>query len=419
VYESGRLDDGRVYLVTQWTEGPTLEALLKQVSILKLPDALRILRAISGALAVAHDAGIIHRDIKPSNIIIPRGRLPDDLRYDEAQLIDFGAFGKLLEQKNVTETGQLFGTPLYMSPEQIRATPQSPASDIYSLGVLLYTMLLGDSPFRRQNFLESITAVAYEEVTIPSTIDLPPDVRAFLQKCLQKDPRQRPQSGSEALRIIQTLLGPQHAGTLPAEEGEEKGVPTRPEIQESFSWWKRYRKIILIVAIIAIGVYVLLLLQLQVSAAPSAPLQLSGIALGIVLAVGGVVIGARLRKWLAKRKTEIEKDSSQVLFRTKSRDVLSESISMQVDELIARCSAIDEKILGLTIMQMLKEYELAKESNQRQTALLNTIQLLEKLMNRLSPWYVRHDKFVAFLVSATGILSGMIAAATSLVKLFR
>jgi len=147
------------------------------------------------------------------------------------------------------------------------------------------------------------------------------------------------------------------------------------------------------------------------------PHQWAGIASGILLALAGVSLGIVIPKWFAKRKSQIEIDASNMLEGTKSRIDLSESIAIEIDQLILRVRRLDERILAKTLAVMLREYEAAVESQNRQAALMNVAQLLDKLMVRLSPWYIRHEKLIAFAISFVGVLSGTASIVASLVKM--
>ncbi|MBZ5551627.1 MAG: serine/threonine protein kinase [Acidobacteriia bacterium] len=411
ILDSGRLDDGRCYLVLDWIEGDPLDKILVR-GTLTLPQALTLLRAITEALAAAHAVGIIHRDIKPSNVIVPAGT--DGPAFSEACLVDFGALGELMRPSGgqaLTQTGQFYGTPTYMSPEQLRAQPQSAATDVYGLGVLLYEMLIGYPPFnpKTQDTFAFLVKIMNEEVSIPAEKHIPTEVSLFLIRCLSKNPSKRPQSAAEVLREIEGLL--QTSGIPPVDiEPPREG---RPGTSETSS--RNWPGVLLVIGILigALGAVVLGWMNRGKLSAGY------GILAGLLIGLGGLALSFFVRKSLEQRRPEVERQATRVLLGTKVRNILSASLALDVEDLISKCRRIDEKILGETIVKMVREYESAKESKDKQSALMNVAQLLEKLMPRLSPWYIRHEKLIAFLISFVGIVSGLVTAAVSLAKIIK
>ncbi|MFI5175603.1 MAG: serine/threonine protein kinase [Terriglobia bacterium] len=409
IQDSGRLDDGRWYLVLDWIDGQPLNKILAQ-GTLTLPQALTLLQAITEALAAAHAVGIIHRDIKPSNVIVPAGAAGPV--FSEACLVDFGALGELMRPSGgqaMTQTGQFYGTPTYMSPEQLRAEPQSAATDVYGLGVLLYEMLIGYPPFnpKTQDTFAFLVKIINEEVSIPPEKHIPPEVGSFLLRCLSKNPSKRPQSAAEVLKQIEGLLETSPEATVTIEPPKEnRSVPSETRAQN----WPG----VLLVIGISIGVLAVVVLGWMNRGKWSAAY---GIIAGILIGLGGLALSFFVRKSLEQRRPEIERQASRVLLGTRVRDILSATLALDVEDLISKCRRIDEKILGETIVKMVREYESARESRDKQSALMNVAQLLEKLMPRLSPWYIRHEKLIAFMISFLGIVSGLVTAAASLAKM--
>ncbi len=195
------------YLVMDLVEGPTLAQHLKIVTTLSLESALQIFTPICFALAYAHEEGVIHRDLKPSNIVLSSSgdkRLPF-----LPKLVDFGIAKLDSEEGGLTKTGEVFGTPLYMSPEQCLGSKVDNRSDIYSLGCVLYEALTGAPPFRGQSVLETMmqhrveTQLPLKQAALGR--DFPAALEKILQKMLAKEPSQRYQNCLEVAQDL-TLL---------------------------------------------------------------------------------------------------------------------------------------------------------------------------------------------------------------------
>lgn len=145
IYDFGKTEDERLYIVMEFLKGRTLTLVLRQDGVLQQARACKIIRQVCGSLADAHAAGIIHRDLKPDNIFLSAvGGDPDWVK-----VLDFGV-AKLANSEGagtLTQTGMIFGTPKYMSPEQAEGRPIDYRADIYALGVVLYELLVGRPPF--------------------------------------------------------------------------------------------------------------------------------------------------------------------------------------------------------------------------------------------------------------------------------
>ncbi|HEV2885168.1 MAG TPA: serine/threonine-protein kinase, partial [Pyrinomonadaceae bacterium] len=149
VTDFGQTPDGYVYLVMELLEGRTLRDVLAKEAPLDTARSVALMLQVAAAVAAAHEAGIIHRDLKPANIfIVQRMEVPAVVK-----VLDFG-IAKLAadaldddDPKTLTQVGAMIGTPRYMSPEQCDGIDLTPASDVYSLGVILYEMLTGTAPF--------------------------------------------------------------------------------------------------------------------------------------------------------------------------------------------------------------------------------------------------------------------------------
>jgi eukaryotic-like serine/threonine-protein kinase len=129
--------EGAPYIAMDLMTGEELSRSLESGARMALPQVVRVMEQLLGALAYAHEAGIVHRDVKPSNVFV--------LRDGSIKMVDFGL--ARIEASNLTETGTLLGTPAYMSPEQFLGLPVDARSDVFSAGIILYQMLTGDRPF--------------------------------------------------------------------------------------------------------------------------------------------------------------------------------------------------------------------------------------------------------------------------------
>jgi serine/threonine-protein kinase len=179
VYEFERFAP-RPYLVMGYVPGGNLE--LARFD----PEGLvRALRGVVDALAFAHRHGVVHRDVKPENVLLdPAGR---------TYLTDFGLALDAREGTQRVGARPVVGTPLAMSPEQVRAEPISPASDVFSLGVTFYRRLTDEWPFRRRTVADVLRAIEHEPPPRPRTIrpSVPRALEAIVLRCLEKDPARR------------------------------------------------------------------------------------------------------------------------------------------------------------------------------------------------------------------------------------
>jgi len=196
--------DGRAYMIMEFLNGESVRGYLDRVGKMERDrtGALAIFRQVAGALGAAHAQGIVHRDLKPDNIFLhlPSGRRPTD---PTVKVLDFG-IAKLIggaAAGSKTRTGNLLGTPLYMSPEQCRGSGKvDDRSDIYSLGCIMYELCCGQPPFVAEGLGDLI--VAHIAQPPPEPEGVTPAVRALLLACLTKDPARRPQSMSEVARML-------------------------------------------------------------------------------------------------------------------------------------------------------------------------------------------------------------------------
>ncbi len=202
VYDFGE-EGNRYYLVMEYIPGQTLKERLESLHVagktMDWDEAWRIISQIAAALDYAHQQGIIHRDVKPANIMLtPDGR---------ALLNDFGIAKMLGTSQALTQTGGAIGTPAYMSPEQIRGDREQlgSASDLYSLGIVLYEMLTGRVPFAADTPLAVLYKHLHDPIPLPRTLapTLPEATERVLLKALSKDPADRYPDGQSLGQALQ------------------------------------------------------------------------------------------------------------------------------------------------------------------------------------------------------------------------
>jgi eukaryotic-like serine/threonine-protein kinase len=211
VMDFGIREDGAFFLVMELLRGQTLQALLDRDERVPWQRALHIARHVLRGLAHAHGQGVVHRDIKPANIFLE----PTDDDPDFAKVLDFG-IAKLLAAAarggtTLTQVGATLGTPTYLSPEQAMGQELDPATDLYSLSIVLYEMITGTPPFVEDDALSQLRAHTTSSVPpfaeVAPDIEVPAAVEALVRRGLAKDPRQRPGSAAEMIAVIDEIRG--------------------------------------------------------------------------------------------------------------------------------------------------------------------------------------------------------------------
>ncbi|HEY2541876.1 MAG TPA: protein kinase [Gaiellaceae bacterium] len=177
--------DGNQFIVFEFVEGENLKQLVERSGPLPIERTVELGIEIADALAFAHAHDLVHRDVKPQNVLIDG--------TGSAKVTDFGIARSLDVDRGVTQTGTVLGTSNYLSPEQAEGRQVTPASDIYSLGVVLYELLTGEVPFRGDNLV--VVAMKHVTENPPSLLDQRPDVPPRLARAvehaLEKDPARR------------------------------------------------------------------------------------------------------------------------------------------------------------------------------------------------------------------------------------
>lgn len=221
VTDFGRTEDNYVYIVMELLEGRSLREVLAREAPLDAARAVSMMLQISAAVAAAHEEGIIHRDLKPGNIfIVQRKHAPPVVK-----VLDFGIAKVATDAADesdpvtLTQLGVMIGTPRYMSPEQCDGVKLTPASDVYSLGIILYEMLTGSTPFNGTTPLAIALKQSSETPRAPR--ELVPTIPLPLQKvvlhALAKKPEDRPADAGEFRHELYTTaaqLGLEHSGSF-------------------------------------------------------------------------------------------------------------------------------------------------------------------------------------------------------------
>lgn len=215
--------EGRHYYSMAYIEGKSLQDLISK-GPLKPAEAAELIRQIADAVHYAHSRGVIHRDLKPRNILVSQAGRP--------MVLDFGLAKRMNADSDLTHTGQILGTPSYMPPEQAAGKVRQigPASDVYSLGAVFYTLLCGRPPFQSESTIETIKQVLERPPAAPRLLNasIPLDLETICLKCLEKSPGNRFSSAAELAAELDRFL-----------HGEP--IHSRPisTLQRAFRWCSR------------------------------------------------------------------------------------------------------------------------------------------------------------------------------------
>src|ERR1041384_4689066 len=220
VTDFGEDDSGHVFLVMEFLSGKTLKQLIREEGPLPLARVVDITRQIGDALHAAHSQGVVHRDLKSDNIM-----LLDTMTGDHAKVLDFG-IAKINEPDENRDTGSLtapnlvIGTPQYMSPEQCSQDQEIDArSDIYSLGVILFEMLVGHVPFSAES--PTMVMLKHLQEPVPSVLDerkdLPPSIGRVIARAMAKVPANRYQNIAEFIEDLTIVSGTAQFAPVPVQ----------------------------------------------------------------------------------------------------------------------------------------------------------------------------------------------------------
>ena len=239
IYEIGE-HEGQQYFSMEYIEGQNLADLVRE-GPLPARRAAEFLKTIATAVAYAHQQGVLHRDLKPSNVLVDE--------HDQPHITDFGLAKLLTGDADLTLSGQVLGTPSYMSPEQAAGDRAAvgPGADIYSLGALLYHLLTGRPPFVAEAQAETLRQAREAEPAAPRSLNpsVPPDLETICLKCLAKEsPRRYATAQALAADLGRFLRGePIHARPV-----------TR--VERAWSWCRREPALATALAVVALALVV-------------------------------------------------------------------------------------------------------------------------------------------------------------------
>ena len=236
IYECGFAND-LPFIAMELIDGPSLKELLVKGRQFTPDKIVTVVRQLLKGLAYAHSMGVVHRDVKPANIMFTSSGV--------LKLTDFGIAH--LIAGDWTHTNALSGSPVYMSPEQVRCAPLDGRSDLFSVGVVMYELLTGRLPFASDNMASIVYQIMFE--TPPAPVELNPDTPRWLSDvvmtCLQKDPQQRYADAESCIQALRV------AGRESAATAVPKRTPTAKTPAGAGSWLQRQRRPLLLLSLLS------------------------------------------------------------------------------------------------------------------------------------------------------------------------
>jgi serine/threonine protein kinase/regulation of enolase protein 1 (concanavalin A-like superfamily) len=238
IYQVGQ-ENGVLFLAMELLTGLSLAQRLDRGQIPSVELVLRIGREIAAGLSAAHRHGLIHRDIKPANVWLeaPSGRV---------KILDFGMARSVHEDLEITRSGAVMGTPAYMAPEQARGEPVGAASDLFSLGCVIYRLCTCRLPFEGDSVMAVLTALSTSTPRRPRDWrnELPPALDELVSRLLAKDPADRPESAEIVVKEIRTIeralfaerQKAERSAATPFSVGAESTRPAPPQTAEKANW---------------------------------------------------------------------------------------------------------------------------------------------------------------------------------------
>jgi hypothetical protein len=393
--EFGDDSDGRLYTATRYVAGESLRRRLERGALAPV-QVLALGRALAGALAALHRRRLVHRDVKPDNILIPdTGALAD------AQLTDLWLMGELQAATNTTQAGVLVGTPAYMAPEQITGGGVGPPADVWALGAVLFEALTGRRRFEGSSALDVMKAILLDA---PAQHPLPAPFGP-ITAALQRDPAQRP-SAVELERLFAEAERPiasrsTDAGRMEA-VAETAAAPVAARGASAPA--RRAPRAHVLVGIPALVLIALWLLWSTLGW----PAALAAAA-GVLVAALVVALARRSRaRPVSSAVAAAAGSARQTAALASDRAAVTRSVALAVDELVATVrSNPHASLLTASMAMAIDGYESAAlvDPEKRLDATLRVLDILLQLERRMqevqAPWYVRHEKPLAF-ISALG-----------------
>jgi len=224
IFETGKLDDGRPYIVMERLDGVSLGQRAMKAKL--LPDqVISILRQICEAVTAAHEAGIIHRDLKVDNVFLIE---TEDPTRPKVKVLDWGIAKVIDDDIRHTVDGQLVGTPHYLAPEQARGATVTPKTDVYSIGVMAYELFLEQLPFEAETAAEIMTMHLRVAPPLPSELwpEIPASLEVLILAMLAKNPVARP-STTEVIQALDGIAAELHRRKMPV----TRPITVRPPSQ--------------------------------------------------------------------------------------------------------------------------------------------------------------------------------------------
>jgi serine/threonine protein kinase len=242
VYEDGSAP----FLAMEFLEGESLDDRAKRMGRLPLPEVLQIGREVAEGLEAAHARGLIHRDIKPGNIWLeklPSERGSSTPRF-RTKILDFGLARFDADEVQLTQLGAIIGTPAYMPPEQASGATLDARCDLYSLGGVLYRLCTGQLPFKGENTISLLRALAVEKPKSPRALnpEVPKALADLILRLLAKDPARRPATAGEVVEALQDIEANPAAEQEAKQEAEEEAEVAPPPRPHEFSVTRRQKR---------------------------------------------------------------------------------------------------------------------------------------------------------------------------------